>query len=174
MKWILIVLGVIVLAGILMAAVGAMLPVKHHATRKARFHQSAPAIYAIISGPPDWRPDVKASGKLPDANGHRQWWEQDSHGRKITFEEIENTPSRFVTRIAGGENGAPLPFGGIWSIEIAPISATETEVRVTEDGEVYNVVFRFLSRFVFGQTGSIEAYLRNLGAKFGEQPASEA
>ena len=174
MKWILILLGIIVLAGALMAAVGVMLPVKHHATRKARFHQPAAAIYAVISGPSDWRPEVKASGPLPDANGRKRWWEQDSHGQKITFEQVENTPSRFVTRIAGGENGAPLPFGGIWTVEIAPISAAESEVRVTEDGEVYNALFRFLSRFVFGQTGTIETYLRHLGAKFGEHPASEA
>jgi hypothetical protein len=42
-------------------------------------------------------------------------------------------------------------------------------LRVTEDGEVYNVIFRFMSRFVFGQTGTIERYLKDLGKKFGEQ-----
>jgi hypothetical protein len=170
MKWIILVVALIALAVAVIAAVGAMLPVKHHASRKARFHQPQQAIYAVVSGPPDWRPDVKASGSLPDVDGHRHWWEQDAHGKKIPYELIEDSPARRVTRIAG-EN---LPFGGTWTIEIAPASPTDSEVRVTEDGEVYNVMFRFLSRFVFGYTGSIEGYLRNLGAKFGEQPEIEA
>ena len=113
---------------------------------------------------------MKASGALPDANGRKRWWEQDAHGKKIAYELIEDAPSRRVTRIAGDN----LPFGGTWTIEIAPASPTDSEVRVTEDGEIYNVLFRFLSRFVFGYAGSIEAYLQNLGAKFGEEPRIEA
>jgi hypothetical protein len=170
MKWIILTVTLIALAVAVVSAIGAMLPVKHRASRKARFHQSQQAIYAVVSGPPDWRPGVKASGPLPDVNGRKRWWEQDAHGQKIAYELIQDSPSRRVTRIAG-EN---LPFGGTWTIEIAPASSTDSEVRVTEDGEVYNVIFRFLSRFVFGYTGTIEGYLRNLGAKFGEQPQIEA
>ncbi|MGA7237282.1 MAG: hypothetical protein WBY44_16470 [Bryobacteraceae bacterium] len=170
MKWLMLIVGLVALAAVIISAVGAALPVKHRASRKARFHQPPQAIYAVVSGPPDWRPDVKASGPLPDANGRKRWWERDAHGEKIGYELIEDSPSRLVTRIAGDR----LPFGGTWTIEIAPASPTESEVRVTEDGEIYNVIFRFLSRFVFGYAGSIEAYLRNLGAKFGEEPRIEA
>jgi hypothetical protein len=170
MKWIVLTLALLALAAAVMAAVGAMLPVKHRATRSARFHQSAPALYAVISGSPDWRPDVKASGPLPDANGRKRWWEQDAHGKKIAYELIEASPTRYVTRIADDK----LPFGGTWTVEISPASATESAVRITEDGEVYNVIFRFLSRFVFGHTSTIESYLHDLGAKFGEQTNIEA
>jgi len=170
MKWVILIVALIALAIAVASAVGAMLPVKHRVSRKARFHQPPHAIYSVISGPPDWRPDVKASGPLPDVNGRKSWWERDSHGRKIAYELVEDSPSRRVTRIAG-EN---LPFGGVWTIEIAPASPTDSEIRVTEDGEVYNVIFRFLSRYVFGHAGTIEGYLRNLGAKFGEQSQIEA
>lgn len=170
MKWIVLIVALIALAIAVMAAVGAMLPVKHRASRKARFHQPQHAIYAVVSGPPDWRPDVKASGPLSDVNGCKRWWEQDAHGKKIPYELIHDSPSRRVTRIASES----LPFGGTWTVEIVPASSTDSEVRITEDGEVYNVIFRFLSRFVFGYTGTIETYLRNLGAKFGEQPEIEA
>jgi hypothetical protein len=169
MNWIVLIVAPIVLAVAVMAAVGAMLPVKHRASRKARFRQPSQAICAVVSGAPDWRSDVKASGPLPAANGRKRWWEQDAHGKKIAYELIEDSPSRRVTRIAGDN----VPFGGTWTIEIAPASLTGSEVRVTEDGEIYNVIFRFLSRFVFGYAGSIEAYLRNLGAKFGEEPQIE-
>ena len=42
-------------------------------------------------------------------------------------------------------------------------------VRITEDGEVYNPIFRFVSRFVFGQTRMLDAYLRALGQATGQQ-----
>lgn len=164
MKWVILIVGILVLAAVVMAAAGAMLPVKHQASRKARFRRPPEAIYAVIAGPPDWRPDVKASGALPDANGRKRWWEQDSHGKKIAFELVEDSPpARRVTRIADEK----LPFGGMWTVEVAPVSAGESEVRVTEDGEVYNVIFRFMSRYIFGYYGSIDAYLKNLGAKLG-------
>jgi Polyketide cyclase / dehydrase and lipid transport len=166
MRWVWIIGGALALLVVAMAALGTMLPVKHHATRKARFHAKPETIYAILAGPPDWRPDVKAYGSLPDEAGRKTWWEEGSsgHGRKIRFELVEDQPPvRRVVRIA--DRG--LPFGGAWTFEIAP--ATDgADVRIHEDGEIYNPVFRFLSRFIFGYYGSIEGFLRNLGARLGE------
>lgn len=169
MKWALVAAGIVVLVVALMALIGALLPVKHYATRKARFNQTPETIYSLLAGsvqdgPSGWRSGVKASGPLPDKNGRRHWWEQDSHGHKIAYELLEDSPpSRRVTRIAD----AALPYGGTWTFDIAPVAAG-SEVRITEAGEVYNVFFRFLSRFVFGYTGSIEGYLNDIGKKFGE------
>ncbi len=67
-----------------------------------------------------------------------------------------------------------LPFGGTWSFDIAPAAGGESDLRVTEDGEVYNPIFRFMARFVFGYTASIEGYLRDLGTKFGQTVRIEA
>jgi hypothetical protein len=171
MKWVFLIVGGLMLLVGVMAAVGAMLPRDHHATRKARFHVSPAALYAVLAGPPDWRTGVKAYGELPEQDGRRRWWEEDTHRQKITFELLEaKPPERLVTRIA--QPG--LPFGGGWTFDIAPIHGGGAEVRVTENGEIYNVFFRFLARFVFGYTGSIETYLRDLGAKFGEPVAIEA
>lgn len=170
MKWILMIGGGLVVLAVIVAAIGAMLPVKHHATRKAHFHVTPEALYAIVAGPPDWRPDVKAYGELPDENGHKTWWEQDSHGQKVRFELVEDTPPRRrVVRIADRN----LPFGGVWTFEIAP-APEGADLRIHEDGEVYNVIFRFVSRFVFGYYGSIEGFLRNLGTKLGQPVQIEA
>ena len=152
------------------AGIGAMLPVKHRASRRARFRQSPEKLYAVIAGPPNWRSDVKAWGALPAREGRQQWWEQDSHGKKVTFELVDDRPpSRRAVRIADQN----LPFGGTWTFEIAP-AGDNSELRITEDGEVYNVLFRFMSKYVFGYTGSIEGFFRDLGKKFGEQPRTEA
>ena len=130
MKWVLMIGGGLVLLAVIVAAIGAMLPVKHHATRKAHFHATPEALYAIVAGPPDWRPDVKAYGELPDENGHKTWWEQDSHGQKVRFELVEDTPPRRrVVRIADRN----LPFGGVWTFEIAP-APEGADLRIHEDG----------------------------------------
>ena len=59
-----------------------------------------------------------------------------------------------------------LPFGGTWTIDIAPTGRQRGAV--TEDGEIYNPIFRFMARFFFGYTATIEGYLRDLGHRFGE------
>jgi hypothetical protein len=40
---------------------------------------------------------------------------------------------------------------------------------IREDGEVSNVIFRFMSRYVFGQTSTIDSYLTSLAKHFGEE-----
>jgi hypothetical protein len=165
MKWVMIAGGVLILLVGLMALIGSMLPGKHFAMRRANFNQTPEAIYSVLAGPPHWRSDVRAVGDLPEMNGRMQWWEQDKRGQKITCELVEGSrPTRRVTRIAD----AGLAFGGTWTIEIAPLSTGGSEVRIAEAGVVYNVFFRFLSRFVFGYTGTIQAYLKDLGKEFGE------
>jgi hypothetical protein len=164
MKWVWLIGGGLVVLVAVMAAVGAMLPKAHHATRKARFQQPPAAIYGVLIGPPDWRRDLKAWGPLPARDGRAQWWEEDSHGQKVTYELVESQPpKRRVVRIAG----QGLPFGGTWTFEILPVG-DGAEVRIHEDGEIYNVIFRFMARFFFGYTASIEGYLRDLGMKLGE------
>lgn len=171
MKWILwIGGGLVVLVG-LVAMVGALLPLRHHATRRARYRVSPEALYAVIAGPPDWRTGVKNYGVLPEESGRKRWWEEDSHHQKITYELVEeNPPARIAVRIA--DRG--LPFGGIWTFEIARVPGGGSDLRIHENGEVYNVIFRFMARFIFGYNASIEGYLRDLGAKFGETPGIEA
>src|SRR3954452_22570815 len=171
MKWLWWIGGGLVGVGGLVAPMGAMLPSGHHATRRARYKASPDALYAVLAGPPDWRTGVKSYGVLPEDHGVRRWWEEDSHGQKITFELAEaQPPDRLRVRIA--DQG--LPFGGTWTFDIAPAVDGGSDLRVTEDGEVYNVIFRFMARFLFGYQASIETYLRDLGAKFGQGVEIEA
>jgi len=169
MKWLWLPGGALILL-ILMTAVGATLPGRHRATRRARFRQSPEALYTILAGPPDWRSDVKGYGSLPDRDGRKQWWEQDGHGRKVPFELVEDSPpARRAIRIAD----PGLPFGGTWTFEISP-APEGADVRITEDGEVRNVFFRFVSRFVIGHTRSIETFFKDLGSRTGDRVTTEA
>jgi hypothetical protein len=84
---------------------------------------------------------------------------------KVEIVERE-VPRRLMTRIPPGG-----PFGGTWTFELA--SANGTTLTITERGEVYNVIFRFLSRFVFGHYGMQEKFLRSVGARLHETAIPE-
>lgn len=166
MKLVLIVLGVIVSIVVLVVAIGWFLPQSHRASRRIALRQPLEAIWALISAPEGykaWRPDLKEVEILPRVQGRKSWKEVSSNGTIPFVVEEESQPSRFVTRIADDK----LPFGGRWRYELTANGA-ETVITITEEGEVYNPVYRFFSRFVFGHTATIDAYLKALGKQFGQ------
>lgn len=166
MKWILIMAGVIAGLIALMAIIGSLLPRGHTASRTAVINKPPDILWQTMTDCaafPQWRADVKSVEILPDRDGNRVWREDGKNG-KMTLETIEaSPPSRLVLRIADPD----LPFGGKWTYQLEPGSGG-CRVTITEDGEVYNPIFRFMSRFFFSQSASIETYLKALGKKYGE------
>jgi hypothetical protein len=166
MKWILIVVGVIAGLIALMAIIGALLPKGHTAARTTVINKPPEVLWQAMTDCAafsQWRTDVKSVEVLPDRNGHTVWREDGKNG-KITLETIEaSPPSRLVLLIADPD----LPFGGKWTYELQP-SPGGSRVTITEDGEVYNPIFRFMSHVFFSQSASIETYLKALGKKYGE------
>jgi uncharacterized protein YndB with AHSA1/START domain len=166
MKGLVIAGALVVGVPLLMMLVGATLPRAHVASRTARFAQAPAALWPVLTDPegmPTWRTDVKTVERLPDRDG-RLVWRESGGERPLTFEVVEaRAPFHLVTRIADKD----LPFGGSWTYELRPEGAG-TLVTITENGEVHNVLFRFMARFVFGYTGTMDAYLTALGKRFGE------
>jgi hypothetical protein len=168
MKWILWIF--IALAGflILITLIGYLLPKEHAVTREARFRQPPEAIWKTITdidAMPAWRQGLKSVKHLPDQNGLPAWVETLDSG-VIPLETVTSQPpSKLVVRIADSK----LPFGGTWTYEITPLDSG-SNMRIREDGEIYNPFFRFMARFVFGYTGTIDTYLKSMTKKFGEQP----
>lgn len=162
MRWALY--GVSGLAGLIgvMAAVGWMLPVGHVASRSAVVAEAPAEVFARVANVaayPSWWSEVAQVDVLPAVEGRPRFREHLSSGAVI-FETVEAAaPARFVSRIADPEQ----PFGGTWTFEFAPEGAG-TRVTITERGEVYQPIFRFLSRFVFSPTSTIESCLAALAA----------
>jgi hypothetical protein len=167
MKWILWIF--VALAGtlILITLIGYLLPKEHTVTREARFHQPPEVIWKTITdidAMPAWRQGLKSVKHLPDQNGLPAWIETLDSGI-IPLETVASQPPlKLVVRIADPN----LPFGGTWTYEITPLPSG-SNLRIREDGEIYNPVFRFLARFLFGYSGTIEAYQKSMAKKFGEQ-----
>lgn len=167
MKWALYIAGGLVGLVALVWVIGTMLPRDHVATRMARYHQPPQAVWKAITDAeamPQWRTGLTAVQRLPEQNGKTGWVETSDFGELPLRVEQMDPPQRLVLRIASDE----LPFGGTWTYEIAAVNGGTT-LRITEDGFVKNPFFRFLSRFIFGYTATLEQYLRDLGKKFGEE-----
>jgi uncharacterized protein YndB with AHSA1/START domain len=159
MKWLGIAIAVVVALVGIMALIGAMMPQNHEASRSAVISVPPDSVWRIITdftAAPQWRKDLTSVERLPDQQGRPAWRE---HGRNgdIAYEAVEWVPpSRFQSRISDTK----LAFGGSWTFDLVPESAGRaTRVTITERGEVYNPIFRFLSRFVFGYTATLDAYL---------------
>ena len=173
MKWILVVLGSIALLVGIAFGIGSVVPREHTASRSAVYSKDANTLWQVItnfSDYPTWRTDVESVRKL-EGGGRTGWVETTSMG-ELPLEIVEEVRGeKLVLRIASSD----LPFGGTWTYVLAPAGGG-TRLTITEDGHVDNALFRFMARFVFGYSKTLEDYLRDLGEKLGEsvtvQPAA--
>ena len=161
-------LGAIVLAVAIITIVGFLLPQEHVATRDAVVAAPPDAVFRIVTDVgryPEWRPDVSRVELLGAAPLR---WREHAGGDVLTYEAtVDKPPMVFVARIADTD----LQFGGTWTYELKPEGAG-TRVTITERGEVYNPIFRFMSRFVLSQTATMEKYLAALTVRAaGQMPA---
>lgn len=166
MKWVWISLAVLAALVLLVVVVGAMLPVAHAAARRITVRQPASAVFAAITDLrafATWRKDVKSVEELPPRGGKRCYREVSGFGPMEFLVEREDPGRELILRIVTPDS----PFGGTWTYRLTEANGV-TELAITENGEVYNVVFRALARFVFGHTATIDVFLKSLAAKFGE------
>ena len=134
MKWVLWTIVALIGAISVIALVGYFLPVAHEASRSAEFNKPPDVVFALIADP----------------NGYTGWWE----GADVKTEVVERAPpTKVVTKIVG-----ETQFGGTWTFEITPTSSG-SRMTITERGEIYNVVFRALAKYVFGYTSTMDACL---------------
>ncbi len=163
MKWLLLAGSILVVIILVALVIGWSLPVKHSASRRATFAAPPEAVWTAITDVdafPQWRSDVKNVERLPDRDGRASWVEDGSNGRIAFAVERSEPPRLLVSRIADPH----LPFGGTWMYTLTPESGGTTLV-ITEDGEIYNPIFRVLSRFVFGYEATMASYLASLETK---------
>lgn len=157
-KWIGIVLAFLLAIFAMIRAVGARLPVEHRATVSATVAGDVDEVWRRIDGIhawPTWRA-VEVEILAEDSVRVRE------AGETILY-RIERPGARIlVTEIAT----PGLPFGGRWTWSVEPGPDGSSAVTITEDGEVYDPVFRFFSRYVFGHDGNIRRALEELQASF--------
>jgi len=167
MKITAIVFAALILLVLVVVAIGYMLPQNHSASRERTYSATPDALFTLITNPasyPEWRTGVKRVEILPPVSGLLSFRESGSDGDIAFVMEIPEPGRRVVSRIADTN----LAFGGRWTYELTPAGGG-TVLRITEDGEVYNPLFRFMSRFVFGHYKSIDQYLEDLERRVGNR-----
>jgi uncharacterized membrane protein len=159
------VIGVVVLVFAVMALIGSQMPRAHTASRSIVLRQTRPNVYVVIrdfKSAPTWRSEVKSTEVIETPGQKPRFLEHGSDD--VTYEVTEDVPNqRMVTRILNTDLG----YSGQWTYELTEENGG-TRVKVTEDGDVSNVLFRFMSRYVFGHTSTMDSYLTALAKKFGE------
>jgi uncharacterized protein YndB with AHSA1/START domain len=160
MRWIIIAFVVFAALVAIVALIGARLPQSHRASVEHTLTATPDVVWRTITDIesfPSWREDLKRVQRLPDRDGRPAWIEEGRSGKMTLVVERMEPPRLLVGRIAD----PALPFGGTWTYEIMPVSGG-SRLRITEDGEVYNPIFRFMARFIFGYEGTIRAYMASL------------
>ena len=162
-----IVVAIVAMVGIV-AFLGSRLPVGHVASRTVTIGAPTDVVFSTMTdfaSAASWRTELKSVTVATDPTSGRQRVTEDSKYGKMTMEVEELvTPTRFVTRIIG----EGMPYGGAWAHALEA-QGNATRVTITEHGEVYNPLFRFISKYIMGHTGTIDGYLTSLGRKFGNE-----
>jgi len=153
-------------AAFIVVLTGFLLPKQHVASRAITLHRKPQDVFQLISDfktAPSWRSNVLDVELLPPSDGHIRYREKGTNGT-ITMEIVKSDPPlRMAARIA--DKG--LPFGGMWIFDVSP-TAEGCRLNITERGEIYNPVFRFVSRFLMGYHRTLDTYLRDVSRKFEE------
>jgi hypothetical protein len=160
MKLFLIIPGILVCLVLIIVIIGYFLPVKHTASVQVAVSASPADIWARLTDfkdYPAWRKDVKSV----DVRSPVEWVEMNESGDSLPLKIIAQEPERkLVTQIQGH-----LPFGGGWEFRLIG-NGGSTTVTITENGEVYNPVFRFVSRFIIGHSANLRKYAGFLEQSF--------
>ncbi len=159
-------------AGVVMVLVGAVIligsrvPRDHVATGSVVVAGSPERVWTMIravSEVPRWRPSVSAVENIEGPANAPTAWTERSGRDSLRFEAGACAEGRSIeTRIV--DTG--LPFGGAWTIEVAPEGAG-TRVTVTERGFVKPPPFRFVAKYIMGHDATLRKYLRDLENAFG-------
>jgi hypothetical protein len=157
MRYMIIAAGIVLTALLIVLIIGWRLPVAHVATRSAQFPVDPATMFALISDFDrygTWRTGVK---RVEVDSVGKRFREHGPDGALLFDVTESDPPRRLVVRIADES----LPFGGRWIYDVSP-SAAGSLLRITEEGEVYNPLFRFIARYVMGHARTIDRFLADV------------
>ena len=163
--WIAVVIVVLFDLGLLL---GMRLPREHTAVRTMILAAPRQAVWQAITDfakQPEWRHDLKSVERLPDSEGRSVWRENSKGSGSMTLITEQFIPPTYVVRTIANEGS----FSGSWEFSLLtnPVGGG-TAITLTERGQVRNPLFRFIAHYVL-KYRSMDDYLRQLAAKFGEK-----
>jgi hypothetical protein len=164
------ILLVLVIAGVIVYAVGARLPLNHTVS-----------VTGVVGAPPDkvfariadyangaaWRPAVKSVTVLAPEDGRDHWVESLGHGQTMTFVAVRSEPPMRRDVRLDDPNAS---YNGTWTYELSPgPSPNTTTLQITETGFIKPPIYRFVMAHIMGPTSNLDQYMKDLQAAASKQ-----
>lgn len=167
MKWVLTLLGAIVLGLGILTVLAFTSPAVTEHNRTITLKETPEAIFAVLADVqkmPDWNRDLAKIDILPPAEGKETTRQTFKNGMAMTVVTTESlSPTHLVRAMQTSDK---MPFVGTWTYEITPVE-NGTKVTLTEVSEIKKPLFRLMVR-LFGATKYMDAHLVDLARHFGE------
>jgi uncharacterized protein YndB with AHSA1/START domain len=156
---------VLLIAGFIVYADGARLPVNHTVSVTGVVPAPPEKVFGLITDVKkgaDWRPAVKSVTVLQPDKGRDHWVEHLDHGQFMTFLATRTeAPNRRDVLL----DDPKASYGGTWTYELAPgPSPATTTLRITETGFINPPLYRFIMAHVFGPTRNLDEYMKDIQA----------
>jgi hypothetical protein len=161
MKIVFILIGSLLVIIAVIVVIGRLLPEKHMASRSVQLKASADMVWRTITdfkSSPQWRENLEKVDQVEVAPEVFGWKEVEKNGDAIVYLTTKAEPNVQLVRKIADKN---LPYGGSWTFDLSQ-NSEGVMLSITENGEVYNPIFRFMSRFVFGHYATIDRYISQL------------
>ncbi len=172
MKWIRrlgwFLIGFVGLFGVLYL-VGLFVPKTHTYTLEAQFDHPIDLVWQTITdleATPSWRRGLDEIERLEDRDGKPLWRLDGDFGTVYYLVEAAEPMTHYVNRVVDGDD-----FGGTWTFTLRE-TPTGCALRITEDGEIYNPIFRTMIHYVYDYGTSVRNYLEDLDAALAQREAN--
>ena len=166
MKWILRILGFVILLLVLMLVIGFTLPAHTSYTRTIVLKQPPEKVFAAladIQGMPKWNRNMEKVEILMPVDGKETTRQTLKGGMDMIITTTESSPPSHLVRELG-EDGS---FNGSWRYGIVPTPDGGSQVALTEQSGIPNPFFRVMIK-LFGPTKYMDQHLEDLAKHFGE------
>jgi hypothetical protein len=152
---------VVVLAAIIiiMVFIGRSLPEKHTATQTRSFNSSPEEVWRVVTNIGEWKSWRKGVKEVTMTGA-------DTFLEKSSNDDVEYRISNSVPGVSHTTTiiTKDLPYGGSWNY-VFEKEGSGCKLTITENGEVYNPFFRFMSKYIFGHDGTLKSYMNDLQAR---------
>lgn len=148
MKWILRIAAACVFLLLLLCAIGLLMPRDQSFTVSTQIAEPPQAVWNVLTdcaAQPAWRPELRSCARMADADGRIGYQLTYASGRILKIEVVESIPPENIeVRVLH------LPAGGklAWIFNLTPLDGG-TQVSLTQNDEMKNLLARFIFRAVF-------------------------
>jgi len=156
-----IVACLVLVGGIALYWFGHSLPERHTAQITFEVPKPRAAVWAALidyAAMPQWWPAVTAVRLETKPNGDVVTVNTDKRGQQVAFRTKEEKAAARLVREIVGDN---LPFGGVWTFELADGATGRTRLTLTEDGFIKPPIFRGIARLFMKPDATMQDFAKH-------------